>query len=128
MTPFIRLTLKTVAIACLPLSAALSSYAQSGDRTEQLEKEIRDIKLRLSNLEAAKGNPTASHKSVQTGDGWKSVANWRALKSGMSSDEVRTVLGEPTRVKGGDLAFWFYSNGGDVTFMRDKVTSWTEPR
>ncbi len=62
MTPFIRLTLTTVAIACIPLTIAFSSYAQSGDRTEQLEKEIRDIKLRLSNLEAAQGKQAASPK------------------------------------------------------------------
>ena len=128
MITFMRLTLKAVSVACLPLSVALNSYAQSADRTEQLEKEILGIKLRLTNLEAAQGKPTTSSKPVPSGDGWKAVGSWRALKSGMSPDDVRAVLGEPARVKGGDLAFWFYSNGGDVTFMRDKVTSWSEPR
>jgi outer membrane protein assembly factor BamE (lipoprotein component of BamABCDE complex) len=128
MSQLTCLTLKTIAIACLPLTFAFSSYAQSGDRTEQLEKEIQEIKLRLSNLEAAQGNQTASPKPVQTGDGWKGLTNWRSLKSGMSPSDVRAVLGEPTRVKGGDVAFWYYANGGEVTFIRDKVTSWTEPR
>ncbi len=67
-------------------------------------------------------------KPVQTGDGWKALTNWRSLKSGMSPSDVRAVLGEPDRVKGGDVAFWYYTNGGNVTFISDKVTSWTEPR
>lgn len=128
MTPFIRLTLKTVAVACIPLTVALSSYAQSADRTEQLEKEIRDIKLRLSNLEAAQGKQAASPKPLQSGDGWKALASWRALKSGMSPNDVRTVLGEPERVRGGELAIWYYPSNGQVMFINDRVDSWTEPR
>ena len=50
MSQFIRLALKAVAVACFPLTVAFSSYGQSGDRTDQLEKEIREIKLRLTNL------------------------------------------------------------------------------
>lgn len=118
--------LKAVALAALVLSCG--AHAQTADRTEQLEKEIRDIKLRLSNLEAAQSKPAASAKPVQSAEGWKVLASWRALKSGMSPEEVRTVLGEPARVKGGDVAFWYYPNGSSVTFISDKVTSWTEPR
>ncbi len=128
MTSSTRLTFKMVAIACFTSSVALSSYAQSADRTEQLEKEIQEIKLRLSNLEAAQGKLSSNPRPVQTGDGWKVLTNWRSLKSGMSPSDVQTVLGEPARVKGGNVAFWSYSNGGEVTFISDKVTSWTEPR
>lgn len=129
--PFVSHALRAIPVGLLALVVVSGAHAQSADRTEQLEKEIRDIKLRLSNLEAAQGKPAASAKPVQpvqSGDGWKALANWRALKSGMSPNDVRGILGEPDRVKGGDVAFWFYLNGGDVTFMRDKVTSWTEPR
>ncbi len=128
MTPFIGVTLKMVAIACIPLTIALNSHAQSNDRTEQLEKEIRDIKLRLSSLEAAQGKPAASPKSVQSGDAWKALAKWRALKSGMSPDDVRGLLGEPARVEGGEIARWLYPSSGHVVFMNEKVYSWSEPR
>lgn len=128
MKPLVRLTIKTVAIACLPLTIAFGSYAQSTDRTEQLEKEIRDIKLRLSNLEAAQGKPAASAKTLQSGDGWKAPANWRALKSGMSTDDVRNLLGEPARLDGGEIAHWYYPSNGRVIFMSEKVYQWNEPR
>lgn len=121
-------TLKIISFGLLALVVVSGANAQTSDRTEQLENEIRDIKLRLSNLEAAQGKPTVSAKPVQSGEGWKALANWRALKSGMSPDEVRTVLGEPARVRGGNVALWYYSNGGDVTFVLDTVTAWTEPR
>lgn len=127
MSQFTRLTLKTIAIACLPLTFAFSSYAQSGDRTEQLEKEIQEIKLRLSNLEAAQGKSSANPKPVQTGDSWKALSNWRALKSRMAPNDVRGLLGEPSRVNGGVVANWYYPNGGTATFVSDELTQWREP-
>jgi hypothetical protein len=45
----------------------------------------------------------------------------------MSYDEVRAILGEPFRIKGGNIAFWYYENRGDVTFYEHKVKSWSEP-
>lgn len=128
MSPFVRLTLKTVAIACIPLTVTFSSHAQSTDRTEQLEKEVREIKLRLTNLEAAQGKPTASPKPVQSGDGWKALANWRALKGEMTPSNVRGLLGEPSQLDGGEVARWYYPSGGRVVFMGEKLYQWTEPR
>jgi len=131
LKPFVSHTLRAIPVGLLALVVVCGAHAQSADRTEQLEKEILDIKLRLSNLEAAQGKQAASPKPaqpVQSGDGWRALANWRALKSGMSSNDVRNVLGEPERVKGGDVAFWYYPNGSSVTFISDRVTSWTEPR
>jgi len=117
--------LKAVVLAALVLSCG--AHAQTADRTEQLEKEIRDIKLRLSNLEAAQSKPAASAKPVQSGEGWKVLASWRALKSGMSPDEVRGLLGEPARLDGGEVARWYYPNGGRAVFMSEKLYQWTEP-
>jgi outer membrane protein assembly factor BamE (lipoprotein component of BamABCDE complex) len=128
MSQFIRLMLKTVAIACLPMTVALSSYAQSADRTDQLEREIREIKIRLSNLEAAQGKSIANPKPVASGEGWKVLSNWRSLKSGMTLSDVRTVLGEPDRVDGGVVAHWYYANGGTATFVGDELTQWREPK
>jgi hypothetical protein len=117
--------LKTVALAALVL--ACGAHAQTTDRTEQLEKEIRDIKVRLSNLEAAQSKPAASAMPVRSGDGWKALANWRALRSGMSPIDVRGLLGEPARLDGGEVARWYYPGDGRVVFMGEKLYQWTEP-
>jgi hypothetical protein len=63
-----------------------------------------------------------------TGEGWKSVSNWRKLKTDMEYDEVRMILGEPHRIDGGGVARWYYQNGGKATFIGDKLQSWEEPR
>lgn len=126
--PFVSHALRAIPVGLLALVVVSGAHAQSADPTEQLEKEIRDIKLRLSNLEAAQGNPATSAEPVQSGGGWKAVANWRALKSGMSPSDVRGLLGEPARLDGGYVARWYYPSGGQVIFISDRVTSWTEPR
>jgi len=56
------------------------------------------------------------------------LSSWRQLKKNMSEEQVRALLGEPSKVDGGTFAVWNYKNGGAVTFYNDKVYSWEEPR
>jgi hypothetical protein len=37
------------------------------------------------------------------------------------------LLGEPNRIDGGALATWYYGNGANVFFAREKVHQWKEP-
>lgn len=69
-----------------------------------------------------------SDKTVVSDEGWKSVSNWRKLKSGMGYDEVRKILGEPHRIEGGIVARWSYQNGSKATFVSDELQSWEEPK
>ena len=122
------LNLKNSIIGAVALTISLGCYAADSDRVTQLEKEVQELKVRITNLESPHNKPNQSQKTVATTDGWKSLANWRSLKNGMSYDEVRAILGEPSRIKGGNIAFWYYENRGDVTFYEHKVKSWSEPR
>ena len=63
-----------------------------------------------------------------TEDGWKSVANWRKLTTDMGTTALQEILGEPERIDGGTVAFWSYENGGKVSFIEGRVSSWSEPR
>jgi len=112
----------------LSLVATSSSYAHDSDRIEQLEREVQETKERLSILESILQNKTNEKEHVITGDGWKSVANWRKLTTGMNTSTVQKILGDAHRVQGGTLAFWNYKNGGTVTFYKGKLTSWSEPQ
>jgi len=114
--------------AFLSLGLASSSHAQDGDRITQLEKEVQELKLRLSKLESLVGNQSKFQEPVTSGEPWKAIANWRKLTVGMSTSDVRTILGEPQRIDGGAFQAWSYENHGIVSFAEGKVRSWNEPR
>jgi len=62
---------------------------------------------------------------------WKDVSVWRSLKHGLSKDDVKRILGEPSKVADfGALVTWYYGYpvGGQVTFRENgSVQSWIEP-
>ncbi|SNB57006.1 hypothetical protein SAMN04487880_1900 [Marinobacter sp. es.042] len=117
-----------ILIGFLSFSVAANVQADDSARIDRLEKEVQELKLRLSKLESLLGDLGQGQQVVTNGEGWKSIANWRKLVTAMNYDDVERVLGKPERVDGGNLAFWYYPNGGKVIFMRGKVDSWREPR
>ena len=119
---------KIILIGFLSLAVAFNAYAHDIDRIDQLEKELQETKLRLSKLESLLSNPSNAQESVTSGEGWKSVMNWRKLTNDMSTSDVRKILGEPQRLDGGIVAHWYYQNGGSLTFFEGKVQRWIEPR
>ena len=114
-------------VVCLLLTLSFGSIASDSDRITQLEKEVQELKNRLTTLESPV-NKAIVQKSTVMSDGWKSLANWRLLKKGSSFNEVRATLGEPEKVRAsGSLTFWSYSNRGEVTFYEDRLDGWKEP-
>ncbi len=111
----------------LSLVATSSSYAHDSDRIEQLEREVQETKQRLSILESMLRKKNHKKELVITDDGWKSIANWRKLTTGMSTSTVQKILGEPQRVVGGTSTLWNYENGGYLTFYNGKLDGWSEP-
>ena len=120
--------MKNSLVVCLLLTLSIGSIASDGDRITQLEKEVRELKNRLTTLESPL-NKAIVQKSTVTNDGWKNLANWRSLKKGSSYDEIRAIVGEPEKVRAsGPLTIWSYSNSGEVTFYEDRLNGWNEPR
>jgi hypothetical protein len=116
-------------IGFLSLTVTFNAYANDGDRIDQLEKENQEIKLRLLKLESLLRNPSNARTPVDSGEGWRSIANWRKLTTDMGTDDVRKILGEPSHISGGTgPAIWRYRNGGSIMFFKGKIDSWTEPR
>ena len=121
--------IKTVTILVfLSLGVAFNSYADDSDRIDRLEKEVQELKLRISKIESLISDYSKSKELAPSHEGWKSVSNWRELTTDMSEGDVRKILGEPYRVEGGVIATWYYRNDGEVGFYQGKVDSWTEPR
>ena len=119
---------KIALLGFLLLFVAFNANAHESARIDRLEKEIQELNLRLSKLEFSLSNSTKAQELVTPGEGWKSVVNWRKLSTDMETSDVRNLLGEPYRVDGGQIAHWYYQNGGAVTFMSGKVYRWSEPR
>ena len=118
----------------LSLVVTFSSYAHDSDRIERLEREVQETKQRLSILESKlesklqNTNDERDEKEpVITEDGWKSVANWRKLSSGMSALSVKNLLGDPHKIDGAKNAVWYYDNGGVVRIIDGNVDRWSEP-
>jgi hypothetical protein len=109
-------------IAFLSLLIAFSSHAHDADRLDQLERRIQAIEAQLSEL------TSSQVQRFKTGEGWKSLSNWRSLRRGMRPIEVREILGEAHRVEGGYFTRWSYQNGGVVVFANEEVHEWTEPQ
>jgi hypothetical protein len=119
--------MKNGLVVCLLLTLSFGSMASDTDRITQLEKEVQELKTRLSSLESAL-DKAVIQKPTLTSEGWRKLANWRSLKKGMSFEEVREILGEPGRVTGGTLTDWTYPDQARVTFLNDRLFGWTEPR
>ncbi len=118
----------TIIVGFLSLVAAFSVHAQDSVRIDQLEKEIQELKIRVSELESMLSSPSSHQEVAPSSEGWKSIANWRSLSTDMGPDDVKKLLGEPHRIDGGKIAFWYYQNNGQVTFLDGKVHRWTEPQ
>ena len=119
--------MKNGLVVCLLLTLSFGSMASDSDRITQLEKEVQELKTRLSSLESPL-DKAVIQKPTLTSEGWRKLANWRSLKKGMSFEEVREILGEPGRIRGGTLTDWTYPDQASVTFLNDRLFGWTEPR
>jgi hypothetical protein len=108
--------------AALLMVLASTSHAHDADRIDQLERRIQAIEAQLSEL------TDSGRHQFKTGEGWKSLDNWRQLRRGMRPIEVRELLGDADRVDGGYFTYWHYQNGGMVKFANEEVNEWKEPR
>ena len=120
---------RTIASAgVLSLFLAANAPAQDSERITALEKEVQELKVRLSKLEAS---PDASEKKpppAAPSEDVASLSNWKKLKTDMTTSQVRAILGEPIRIDGAAFVSWHYKNGGQVRFVTGRVERWSEPR
>lgn len=118
---------KIITIGLLLAVTSINSFAHDAERLSSLEKEIQELKVRLSKLEPSAQVSVESKSTVISVEGWKIQKSWRTLSTGMSPSQVRSLLGEPQQIRGGNTAFWTYPNRGEVTFLGDSLYQWREP-
>jgi polyhydroxyalkanoate synthesis regulator phasin len=70
--------------------------------------------------------PPSSRDTINS-EKWRNKQNWRKLEKGMSEEEVKKILGEPSRIKSiPSVEMWNYGSG-DVEFSDGEVRGWSEP-
>jgi hypothetical protein len=118
---------QTVLFALVAL-LAVSLMVAFGERSGARKKPSVDVDLEGSICTAAFPGAAIAGAAATPGDGWKSLANWKKLAKDMSIGEVQSILGDPERMNGGTIAFWYYPNGGTATFFIGQLDGWSEPR
>jgi hypothetical protein len=96
----------------------------------RLERRVTDLEGRIRELEGLLEECARAEKKRRNEYGWQNKQNWRKLEAGMSREQVRTLLGEPTKVIKGVKILWYYPNiyGGFVSFDLDgNLAGWNEP-
>ena len=99
-----RAALLALLVAALT-PAALAGQQQSSDslvhRIVVLENTVAGLEQRVRELEALiKGEPSRP-QPVAASTKWRDIANWRQLRLGMTTAQVRALLGEPVGAQRG---------------------------
>ena len=106
------------------------------NRVELLQKQVKTMNQTLTQMmdilnglsSVSSSQPSVTPNQLK----WEDRQNWRKLRSGMSKDEVRDLLGEPDNIdKYTFYEDWLYGvpPHGMVKFSsEEKLDSWHEPR
>jgi outer membrane protein assembly factor BamE (lipoprotein component of BamABCDE complex) len=101
------------------------------DEILMLQKKISELENRIKELESILMIYKEPEKNLsETGQGWQNKKNWRSLKTGMTEEQVRAILGEPIKRIDGIRTLWYYPNifSSYVSFDEDgRLTVWNEP-
>jgi restriction endonuclease S subunit len=107
-----------------PITAQDDEILKLRQKISELENRIKD----LESLLLIYKEPEEIRS--ETGQGWQNKKNWRSLKTGMTVEEVRALLGEPIKTIDGVRTLWYYPNifRGYVSFdEKGRLTVWNEP-
>jgi hypothetical protein len=108
----------------MPITAQDDEILKLRQKISELENRIKD----LESLLIIYKEPEEIRS--ETGQGWQNKKNWRSLKTGMTVEEVRALLGEPIKTIDGIRTLWYYPNifCGYVSFdEKGRLTVWNEP-
>ncbi len=117
-------------LASLAFGALLCTAAAA----QSIEDRVRDLERRVEQLENQRAQSispaTTSKPRTSQPDGWRQRENWRTLKRGMTGSDVRSILGEPSKVNAfGSFTVWDYPGGGRAQLdSQEKLEGWGEPR
>ncbi len=117
-------TSKVVALIALSMLLSFSTLAQADAQTDDissLKQQVSELEDRVQKLEKLLEEKFAD-------DRWKDGILWSRIRRGMSFEDVRKLLGKPTRVEEAIFTTWYYHKTSNlhshVWFDEGKVLGW----
>jgi hypothetical protein len=122
-----------VLLFALPVSAPVVVAAndmQQAREIELLKQQLKDLQLRVERLEKGRDQEFSFSKEPEAepiDGGWRKAHNWNLLKEGMTSYQVKAILGEPERQKTvKKFEFWYYGDAKVSVYLR-RLKGWEIP-
>ncbi|MBW2031448.1 MAG: hypothetical protein JRJ03_15020 [Deltaproteobacteria bacterium] len=110
---------------------ALPVNPARGDDAQVLKEKVEELEQRVKLLEDLLEECNRSREeAIGAALGWQSKKNWRKLRVGMGESQVKSILGEPSKIIRGAITLWYYPNiyGGYVSFDKEgRLAGWNEP-
>ncbi len=114
--------LKAYILACFAASMLYSPLSIANENDLMLR--IKALEQRVTILEQQLGEP-------QTHARWKDHILWQRIKKGMSTQEIKKLLGEPGRIEETIFTTWYYHPSSKlhsfVWFDEGVVLGWKTP-
>lgn len=125
--------LAAVLLFALPVSVPVvvaANDTQQAREIEVLKQQLKDLQLRVERLEKGRDEEFSFSKEPEVepiDGGWRKAHNWNLLKEGMTSYQVKAILGEPERQKTvKKFEFWYYGDAKVSVYLR-RLKGWETP-
>ena len=110
--------------------AVAADEMQQAREIEVLKQQLKDLQLRVERLEKGRDQEFSFSTEPEVAPidgGWRKLHNWNLLKEGMTSYQVKAVLGEPERQKTvKKFEFWYYGDA-KVSVYLGRLKGWEIP-
>lgn len=129
--PFTRVVAALLLSLPVFVSSALAAdETQQAHEIEVLKQQLKDLQMRVERLEKSRDKGfsfSAEPEAEPVPGGWRKTHNWNLLEKGMTSYQVKAILGEPDRQKTvKKFEFWYYGDG-KVSVYLHRLKGWDVP-
>jgi hypothetical protein len=128
---YLKLILAVIFIILVVSPISYGSDAAQNDEITKLRQKIVELENRIKDMEAILAKYQDQGKVLdESSYGWQNRKNWRKLETGMSTEQVLSILGEPIKMIDGVKTLWYYPDTYRVYVSFDdngRLTGWHEP-
>jgi outer membrane protein assembly factor BamE (lipoprotein component of BamABCDE complex) len=128
---YLKIVIAVIFIILVVSPISYGSDTAQNDEITKLRQKIVELENRIKDMEATLAKYQDQGKVLdESSYGWQNRKNWRRLETGMSTEQVLSILGEPIKTIDGVKTLWYYPDTyrGYVSFDDNgRLTGWHEP-